>query len=302
MSKPGKPVSFGKISRLGLDQHLGSVLASSQTPSGVRATGAAAYWSKGFEGDGIIVGVIDSGVDLTHLALGGRVTRKMDKYPKERLNDHGTHVAGTIAGSGILYGVAPKAKIYDYRVLDEAGGGTYDDIAEAVYQAVADGCHVINMSLGGPDPYGPLEKAVNDAYDKGVLVVAAAGNEGPNTIGYPAAYPKALSVGAVDFVDGHIVHAYFSSTNEEVDVCADGWRVFSCVAGGYDMLSGTSMAAPHVAGIAALALSRAKQRKLELNLHSLMQFLAVDVLVKGKDPLTGVGFVTLDPAQLNARL
>ena len=130
--------------------------------------GADIFWGKGFKGENIRIGIIDTGIDSTHKDL--KIKKRRDYVndnasPKE-YNVHGTHVAGIIAANGILKGVAPHAELFDYRVLDKNGSGNYNSIIKAVYDAVKDGCDIINMSLGGPYPHNALKKALKYASKK----------------------------------------------------------------------------------------------------------------------------------------
>ncbi|MCT2535086.1 S8 family serine peptidase [Aquibacillus koreensis] len=164
-----------------------------------------------YTGEGVKVGVIDTGVDYSHPDLqrnfkGGYDLVDLDDNPMETLPEqgvptlHGTHVAGIIAANGNMKGVAPEAELYGYRALGPGGRGTSVQVIAAIEKAVKDGMDIINMSLGntvnGPD--WPTSIAVNHAVDRGVSVVIANGNAGPNnwTVGSPATSPKALSVGA----------------------------------------------------------------------------------------------------------
>lgn len=144
-------------------------------PLGALLTGAKKLHEAGLTGKGIKVAVIDSGVDHEHAGFNGKVT-KQEWYRSGRSlteDDHGTHVAGTI------HFLAPDAEIYDYRVFGATGKVNVTKAIElAIQQAVKDGCHVINMSLGGPIPSPDIEAAIKDATSKGVLCVCAAGNEG----------------------------------------------------------------------------------------------------------------------------
>ena len=219
-------------------------------------------------GRGIRVGVIDTGIDYTHEALGGALGAVVDggydfvNNDADPMDDngHGTHVAGIIAGnSSTLHGKATSAKLYAYKVLDASGVGLTSTVLAGLEQAIKDSMSVINMSLGSSvgDPSDPLCEAVNRAVEAGIVVVAAAGNSGENgSIGSPAAAALALTVGAVDASN---VIASFSSkgpTNQtygiKPDVVAPGVSILSAkLGGGYVLMSGTSMAAPYAAGLAA---------------------------------------------------
>ncbi len=236
--------------------------ASGAVPWGVRRVNAPAAWASG-EGAGVKVAVVDTGIDCTHPDLECDFSAGTDivdpgSQPMDD-NEHGTHVAGTIAGRGLgggVLGVAPKATLMPVKVLDKDGAGSLSDIVKGIDWAADHGANVINMSLGGPSGSTALERAVKYALSKGVVVVAAAGNSGPDpdTVGYPAGYPGVIAVAASDSSDGV---ADFSSRGAAVAFIAPGVDITSTVpGGGYAKLSGTSMASPHVAGLAALAVER----------------------------------------------
>lgn len=144
-------------------------------PLGALLTGAKKLHEAGLTGKGVKVAVIDSGVDHEHAGFNGKVTKQKWYRSGSSLteDDHGTHVAGTI------HFMAPGAEIYDYRVFGATGSvGVTKAIEKAIRQAVTDGCHVINMSLGGPVPSPGIEAAIKEATNSGILCVCAAGNEG----------------------------------------------------------------------------------------------------------------------------
>lgn len=219
-------------------------------------------------GVGVKVAVIDTGIDCSHPDLAGNCFFGA-KYVSGGNSDdhgHGTHVAGIIGARdnefGVV-GVAPEAMLYAVKVLDKNGSGSLSSVANGIVWAVKNNMQVINMSLGGSSGSQALHDAVKAAWDAGILVVAAAGNSGCcDRVLYPAKYPESIAVAAVDEGD---MRASFSSTGPEVTVAAPGVKILStvptgscalCDHSGYRALSGTSMAAPHVTGAAALLLSR----------------------------------------------
>ncbi|MHB0996598.1 MAG: S8 family peptidase [Elusimicrobiales bacterium] len=230
---------------------------AAELPWGVTRVNAAAAWDY-TAGQGVKVAVIDTGVDYTHPDLapnykGGYNAVTGSDDPKDD-QGHGTHVAGTIAavkdGAGVA-GVAPAADLYAVKVLDKNGSGQYSWIIAGIEWAIEKKMDVINMSLGGGAGNEPLRQVMEKAGEAGVTVVCAAGNDsGP--VNYPAKYPQAIAVSASDSADKI---ASFSSRGPEIALIAPGVKIYSTkMGGGYVNLSGTSMASPHAAGLAALAV------------------------------------------------
>ncbi len=236
-----------------------------EAPWGVARVGAPGVWRKdrpSSMGAGVKVAVVDTGISCGHPDLqcdSSSGYNALDpQSPPDDDNGHGTHVAGTIAarwdGQGVV-GVAPGATLIPVKVLDKDGGGALSDVVRGINWAAEHGVDVINMSLGSPKGSKSLEQAVRKAYERGVTIVAAAGNEGPDpdTVGYPGAYPQVIAVAASDKQDGI---ADFSSRGPQVAFTAPGVDILSTVpGGGYEMMSGTSMASPHMSGLAALAVA-----------------------------------------------
>ena len=229
---------------------------------GVDRVKAPALWPV-TEGAGVKVAVIDTGIDATHADLGASVAGGWNAVNPEKPADwkdgqgHGTHVAGTIAGrrDGLgVVGVAPGAKLYAVKVLDEDGNGSYADVIAGLDWAVRNRMQVANMSLGADEGSPALRAAVRNAAKLGLVIVAAAGNSEGGPVSFPGVYPETIAVSASDRDDRF---ASFSSVGPEVDLIAPGAEILSTMPGGaYESLSGTSMAAPHVAGLAALAIAR----------------------------------------------
>ncbi len=208
------------------------------------------------------IAILDTGTTKSHPDLSSKVTRQED-FTRSGIGDvygHGTHVAGTAGaatnnGTGGA-GTCPECPIWDYKVLDNTGSGDWFDIAAGITKAADEGAKVINMSFGAYALSQAVETAVNYAWkDKEVVLVAAAGNDGQNWGFYPAAYANVIAVAATTSRDGR---ASFSNWGGNwVDVAAPGAGILSTVkSGSYESWNGTSMASPHVAGIAALVFSR----------------------------------------------
>lgn len=221
----------------------------------------------------IKVAVLDSGVDSDHPDIAPKVVASenfSDAATGEDNYGHGTHVAGIIAATADntigVAGVCPGCKILDGKVLNDTGYGSTSAIAKGIDWAVTKGAKVINMSLGQRTSSRTLETAVNNAWNEGAVIVAAAGNTGTTAKIYPAAYPNVIAVAATDNNDAK---ASFSTYGAKwVDVAAPGANVYSTFPNhpfylgkqygrsqGYDVANGTSMASPVVAGVAALAWS-----------------------------------------------
>jgi len=249
---PAKAAQYPQFSALSL---------RGDVPWGVDRVHAPAAWPQ-TEGAGVKIAIIDTGIDYTHPALTGKVdggysALAKTENPKDYMDDngHGTHVSATAAGLRIrgLVGVAPKARLYAVKVLDADGSGSLSDVVDGLVWAGKNGMQVANMSLGAPSSSDALRRAVQYATGMGVVIVAAAGNTG-GKVSYPGAYPESVTVAASDWSDKA---AGFSSRGPEVKFIAPGVDVVSArLGGGFVSFSGTSMATPHVAGLAALSVSQ----------------------------------------------
>lgn len=254
----------------------------------VNAVAAPESWAAGYTGQGILVAVVDTGVDLDHPDLAGNIYVNPGEIAGNGIDDdgngfvddvngydfagrdadpddpsgHGTHVAGTIAavnnGFGAT-GIAPDATILPVRVLGDNGSGSTSAVAAGIRYAADLGADIINLSLGGGYSRA-IDAAIDYARSLGSLIVAAAGNEYASTPGYPARFSatdqNVISVGAYSSSGALARFSNDVGNSGSIQIDAPGVGIYSTYAGGrYASLSGTSMASPHVAGVAALALS-----------------------------------------------
>ena len=248
---------------------------------------APTAWNNGYTGQGITVAVLDTGVDYNHQDLKNNIWSNTKEIAGNGIDDdgngytddvqgwnfdssnnnildnngHGTHVSGTIAaennGIGVT-GIAYNSKIMPVKVLDANGSGSYANIAKGIYYAVDNGANVINLSLGGNSSNDTLKSAIEYASSKNVIVVMAAGNNGDSIPSYPAryAYNSGIAVGAVDQNNNLADFSNRSGSQEITYVTAPGVDVYSTIPNNqYANYNGTSMAAPHIAGVVALMLS-----------------------------------------------
>ncbi len=305
---------------------------------GLTKINAPAAWDVTKGSAGVIVAVIDSGVDLDHpelapllvpgydmVDLGPNPTPNpgwrfegdfagRDNVPEDEVG-HGTHVAGTIAAvSNNAVGVAGvgwqtrimpvKALTRVVRISDGrvSGTGSSADVAAAIRYAADNGAHVINMSLGSSSPTAVEASAVAYAVSKGVVVVAAMGNDGSSSPSYPAAYPGVIAVAAVQ---SNEARAAFSQTGPHIDISAPGVGILSTyLAGGLATMDGTSMATPHVAGVAAL-VKAVKPSLTAAEIGDILRSTAKPLKDSAADPVPndkyGWGLVDASAAVLKAR-
>lgn len=217
------------------------------------------------KGEGIKVAILDTGIDTGHPDLIGAVLDSVDLTGEGigDLNGHGTHCAGIVAaranGVGFI-GAAPEAQLLICKVLGNNGAGSLQAIAAGVGWAVESGADIISMSLGGTADSPALHEAIHRALALGRMVICAAGNSGAlftNAIGYPGRYGSVITVASHD---QNGLPSGFSSRGPEIDLMAPGQEIWSTYKeGGYAKLSGTSMATPFVAGLAALILAKHRQ-------------------------------------------
>jgi len=273
--------------------------ATTLTNWGVADIKAPNSWQSGLTGKGVNIAIIDTGAgphsDLliaggTNVINGSSTTSYADD------NGHGTHVAGIIAAKGLnggVEGVAPEASIYAVKALNSSGSGYTSDIISGIDWAINNKMNIVSMSLGSNQSDASLQSAVDTAYNYGLLIVAAAGNDG-NTSGtgtnteFPANYSSVIAVGAVDSNNNR---AYFSSTGSKVEVAAPGVNVESTyLNNSYESMSGTSMATPFVAGDLAL-LKQEYPNDTNIQLRQLLDTSVKDLGITGRDSLYGFGLI-----------
>ena len=285
---------------------------------GVKRIGAGYVHDSTNKGTGVKVAIIDTGIDYTHTDLANNFDANVKGYdfvnsdsdPMDD-NGHGTHVAGVVAAEdndfGVV-GVAPEAELYALKALDETGSGYVSDVVAAIMWATDpnndgntdDRMDVINMSFGGTYNSWLLDAACLLAYYQDELIlVAAAGNSGNpggggDNVGYPAAYDSVIAVAATNQSDER---ASWSSTGPDVELAAPGVGIYSTYIGGYATLKGTSMASPHVAGVAALVWANpANSNWTNDEVRAQLQNTADDLGVAGWDSKYGYGLVDADEA------
>ena len=321
------------VTSVDLDGQVWAIDTELDNAWGVKRIGAGSVHDSDNKGLGVKVAIIDSGINYNHPDLddnyaGGHDFVDGDDYPMD-VYGHGTHVAGTacaedndngvddLTGKFGVVGVAPECALYSLRVLNDDGVGSWSDTIAAMEWAVDNGMQVANLSLGHSiDPGGTVEAAFNNAEAAGLVIVAAAGNDGNppgrgNNVIYPAQYDSVIAVAATDSNDNR---ASWSSTGDQVELAAPGVSVFStwndstsphdpqpvchteegqqaC----YKYGSGTSMASPHVAGTVALVLAVNPGWTTD-QVRTQLQTTADDLGDPGRDPQYGFGLVDADEA------
>lgn len=227
-------------------------------------------WEK-TEGSKIKVAILDTGIDLGHPDLRKNIKGNINIIkPGKRAKDdngHGTHIAGVIAAVnndiGVI-GTGPKIHLYAVKILDKKGRGWLSDLIEGLDWCIDNEMQVVNMCFGSTFDNQSFHDAIIGAYQAGITLVASAGNNGEygGVIEYPAKYAETIAVSAVDQYGNF---AYFSSFGPEIDLTAPGVDIKSTYKkGSYEIMSGTSMSAPHVTGVVALIL-KTKVKKYDFD-------------------------------------
>ncbi|MFI6499024.1 S8 family peptidase [Nonomuraea typhae] len=282
---------------------------------GLATIGAPDVWGGYGRGEGVLVGHLDTGVDADHPALAGKVVafaefdgagNQVPTAGPYDTDQHGTHTAGTIVGRthrGLNIGVAPDARLASALVLP-GGSGTFAQVVAGMQWCVAEGVHVINMSLGGPKYTTLWNLPILNAWLSGVVVVASIGNSGQGTSGGPGNDPLCIGVGATHpaefaagFSGGQVLPEVSWGPHQltyiKPDICAPGVRVVSSVGkDGLASFNGTSMAAPHVAGVVALLQSAEPALRGDpYATRALLLGCVEDYGEAGRDPRYGFGRV-----------
>lgn len=262
---------------------------------GIPAMNIPSPWNSGYSGEGVKIAIIDTGIsphaDL-EIAGGESFVKYTDSTNDD--NGHGTHVAGIIGGKDNLLGfkgVASDAELYAVKAFSSDGKAYLSDIFAGIDWSITNGMDIINMSLGAQVGSPAFRTILDRAYEKGVLFVAAAGNDGTgsgDTVDFPARYDSVIGVGAIDQQSNL---ASFSSTGPSVEVVAPGVGIQSTyLNGAYARLSGTSMAAPYVSGYLAL-LKQAYPTLTNVELREILNQNTIDLGQVGRDSLYGNGLV-----------
>ena len=266
-------------------------------PWGVDRIGAELVHSRN-KGLGVKVAILDTGIDLDHpdLRVAGNVSFVEGTVNGDDDNGHGTMVAGIVAAldNGIgMVGIAPEVELYAVKVLDSKGIGTSCAVRRGIEWAIDNDMQVVNMSFGcASELPQEVKAALKKAYQAGIVLVAAAGNEGTtsgkeNNIWAPAKYAPVIAVGAIDELDSRNSS---SSTGDTLELVGPGVKIYSTLAGGgYANLTATSAASPHITGVAALLIASGVTSNAEV--RQILQSTAEDFGLSGWDSWYGYGLV-----------
>jgi major intracellular serine protease len=280
-----------------------ATIQADQLPYGIKEVEAHEIWKQGEKGEGVVIAILDTGIDTNHPDLKERIIDGRNFTPEGGVNDfednngHGTHVAGIIGASedgGGVVGIAPKCKLLICKVLDADGSGSFDGIIKGMEYARkwrgANGerVRIMNLSLGGSFDLPDLHEAVKKAVHDDICVVVASGNEGDGDEksmehGFPGRYNECIQVAASDEKNKLAV---FSNNNLEIDVIAPGVNILSTYPkSSYARLSGTSMATPHISGILALVINMGEKKfKRKLTEAEIFALLVSTCVPLGHEP------------------
>ncbi|MCX9009585.1 MAG: S8 family serine peptidase [Candidatus Methanoperedens sp.] len=284
----------------------------SSATSEIRRINTTNAWALGIDGSTINVSVIDTGINAAHPDIAGRVIKWVDfvNSNPSAYDDygHGTHVAGTVGGNGsggTTTGMAPNVSLFGVKVLNAQGWGYLSDVISGIEWSVDNGADVISMSLGAGSyttsncdaDYPALTVAINNAVNAGVVVVAAAGNDG-SSISMPACIQNAIAAGAVDSTDTAAGFSGRGAAMADHGIVAPGVGITSLyyLTNGYSVMSGTSMATPHVSGAVALILHAAKENGSTLlpsQIKNILEAASLDLGTPGKDDIYGAGRINV---------
>ena len=267
------------------------------------AIGASAAWQDGLTGKGVKIAIMDSGIAVhQELQVAGGISTVDYTASFEDDEGHGTHVAGIIGakhdGQGID-GIAPDADLFAVKVLDDTGEGYLSDLLEGIGWAISNDMDIINLSMGTADESDALQEAMQKAYQAGILLVAASGNEGAGyPVDYPAAYEPVIAVSATDS-ENRI--AAYASVGDKVEFSAPGTNIFSTLPGSdYGIMSGTSQATSHVSALLAILKQKFPADTNE-QLRVRLQQYTKDLGQEARDPLYGYGLIQY-PASVQEEL